>query len=78
MESHIETLDELVELMLLKYALYKEFPEEKEHIGRFEYGFEGVYIRSDRYQGEGSELYQRDICRYEVYVNNKRVKKGLC
>lgn len=73
LNSHIESLDPLVELIDLKYELYKEFPEDQELIGRDTYGFEGVCIRSDSYSGDGRELIHGDICRNEILVNDSKI-----
>lgn len=73
LESHVETLDDLVELINLKYTLYKKFPKEQEHIGRITYGFEGVCIQSDLYTGDGRELIQGEICRSDILVNSNRI-----
>ena len=73
LESHVDTLDNLVELINLKYRLYKKYPKEQEHIGRFMYGFEGVYIQSDSYFGDGREMIQGDVCRTEIITNSNRL-----
>lgn len=73
MNSHIESLDPLIELINLKYELYKEFPEDQELIGRDTYGFEGVCIQSDSYSGDGRELIHGDICRNEILINDSKI-----
>lgn len=73
LNSHIEVLDDLVELIHLKYKCYKEFPENQEHIGRFTYGFEGVCIQSDVYVGDGRELIRAEVCRSDILVNKNRI-----
>ena len=73
--THVKSFAELVELINLKYKLYKEMPENKEFIGRITYGFEGICIQSDLYEGDGTELLKQDICRYELWVNGKLLKR---
>ena len=73
LDSHIESLQSLVELIDLKYKCYKELPEEKEFLGRITYGFEGVCIQSDTYHGDGSELLKADVCSSDILVNKNRI-----
>lgn len=73
LESHIESLQGLVELIDLKYKCYKELPEEKEFLGRITYGFEGVCIQSDTYHGDGSEVLKADVCSSDILVNKNRI-----
>lgn len=73
LDSHIESLQSLVELIDSKYKCYKEFPEEKDFWGIITYGFEGVCIQSDAYFGDGSELLQADICSSDILVNKNRI-----
>lgn len=73
LDTHIESLQSLVELINLKYKCYKELPEEKDFWGRRTYGFEGVCIISDAYHGDGSELLKADICSSDILVNKNRI-----
>ncbi|MEE1250729.1 MAG: hypothetical protein UHU19_16100 [Lachnospiraceae bacterium] len=73
--THVKSFAELVELINLKYKLYKEMPENKEFIGRITYGFEGICIQSDLYEGDGTELLKQNIYRYEIWVNGKLLKR---
>ncbi len=73
LDSHIASLQSLIELIDLKHKCYKEFPADKDLLGRIKYGFEGVCIRSDAYHGDGSELLKADICFSEILVNKNRI-----
>ena len=73
LDSHIESLQSLVELIDSKYKCYKEVPEEKDFWGRITYGFEGVCIQSDTYHGDGSELLKADVCSSDILVNKNRI-----
>lgn len=73
LDSHIKSLQSLVELIDSKYKCYKEFPEEEDSwMRRIIYGFEGVCIQSDTYYGDGSELLN-DICSSDILVNKNRI-----
>lgn len=71
----VESLKELTDLINDKYAIYKEYDTSpyEETIARLTYGFEGIYIQSDLYKGDGTELLNKTICRYDVWVNGKRI-----
>lgn len=73
LDSHIESLQSIVELIDSKYKCYKELPEEKNFLGRITYGFEGVCIQSKAYHGDGSELLKADICSSDILVNKNRI-----
>lgn len=73
LDSHIESLQSIVELIDSKYKCYKELPEEKNFLGRITYGFEGVCIQSKAYHGDGSELLKADICLSDILVNKNRI-----
>lgn len=73
LDSHIESLQSLVELIDLKYKCCKEVSEENNFLGRIIYGFEGVCIQSDTYHGDGSELLKADICSNDILVNKNRI-----
>lgn len=73
---NVASLDGLVNLIDLKYQKYKEIEEINDFEGRITYGFEGVYIQSNKYEGDGTELIKPNICRGDIWVNGKRVKTG--
>ena len=73
LDSHIESLQGIVELIEAKYKHCKELPEGKDFLGRITYGFEGVCIQSDAYHGDGSELLKADICSSDILVNKNRI-----
>ena len=73
---NVESLDGLVKLIDLKYQKYKEIEEINDLEGRLTYGFEGVYIQSNKYEGNGMELIKPNICRGDMVVNGTRVKTG--
>lgn len=73
LDSHIGSLQSLIELIDLKYKCYKGSPADKALSGRIKYGLEGVCIRSDAYHGDGSELLKADICFSEILLNKNRI-----
>ncbi|KIC05448.1 hypothetical protein LRN_1729 [Ligilactobacillus ruminis DPC 6832] len=73
---NVESLEGLVELIELKDQKYKEIEEVNDLEGRLTYGFEGIYIQSNKYEGDGTELVKPNICRNDIVVNDKRVKTG--
>lgn len=73
--ARIKNLSELRILIDKKNELYKEgaekFPE-KEFRLRCTYAFEGLYLQSDLYEGDGSELITTEISRADnICINGK-------
>ena len=78
-DAHVDSLSGLVELINEKYNAYKPYSElspSQELDARLEYVFEGIFIQSDIYEGDGTELIMPDVCRNDIWVNGKHVKTG--
>ena len=71
---NVKSLDELVNLINTKYVIYEANKSgDAELRARLTYAFEGIYIQSKKYKGDGTELLNKSICRYDVWVNGKRI-----
>ena len=74
--SKVPSLKSLVELIQLKDKLYlKEVEEGGDEMDiRLYYTLSCVRIISDAYEGDGSELLNRNICHYDLSVNDNRIE----
>lgn len=75
--TNLEFLDGLVELIEKKSEIYQEFADKspaEELRGRLTYGFEGIYLQSDKYEGDGKEILMPNILRKkDVCINGKYI-----
>lgn len=74
-DIRVKNLSELRILIDKKSKLYKEgaekFPKEEFRL-RWTYAFEGVYLQSDLYEGDGNELINPEISRGDnICINGK-------
>lgn len=76
LDSHIASLDSLKQLIEMKYKLYKSMPKKEELRWRLTYGFDGIYIMTDAYDSDATELVKEDICTGEIRVNNNLISYG--
>jgi hypothetical protein len=71
-DSHIQNMEELVQLMKNKKACVDN---EVDLWKKIDYGMEGIYISSDRYSKDGTELLAPGLYVSEIIVNRKHLRR---